>query len=311
VLGAFLPQYYLGRDAPTEILVSYSLKDTEALEHVLAEQTGHKVRIHHPMRGERARWVEMALTNAEHAVDQRLLSRASTQQRLTLLQHLLSLDTLPERLECFDISHTQGEATVASCVVFDAHGPNKSDYRRFNTQGITPGDDYAALQQALTRRYTRIKQGEGRLPDVLLIDGGKGQLHQAMKVLEELQVDAVTVVAIAKGPERKPGKETLFVAGSAEPLVLPADHPALHLIQQIRDEAHRFAITGHRQRRSKVRQQSRLEEISGLGPKRRQALLRQLGGLQEIARAGVEDLSKVKGISRQMAERIYHTFHDH
>jgi excinuclease ABC subunit C len=231
-------------------------------------------------------------------------------QRLLLLQDLLRLDTLPERLECFDVSHTQGEATVASCVVFDVNGPNKSDYRRFNIHGTVPGDDYAALRQALTRRYARVMARAGRLPDVLLIDGGKGQLHEAVKVLENFQVDSVTPVAIAKGPERKPGMETLFLAGAEVPLTLPADHPALHLVQQIRDEAHRFAVTGHRQRRGRARQRSLLEEIGGLGPKRRQALLRQLGGLQEIARAGIEDLAKVRGISKEMAERIYDTFHE-
>lgn len=311
LLAAFVPQYYLGRSTPPEILLSHPMKDSAFLEQALAQQTGRKIRIHHRVRGERAHWIQMALSNAQHALEQRLLSQASAHQRLLWLQEVLGLDTLPERLECFDISHTGGEATVASCVVFDANGPVKSDYRRFNIQGITPGDDYAALHQALTRRYIRVKQGEGRLPDVLFIDGGKGQLAQAVKVLEELQVDGVMLVGIAKGPERKPGKETLFVAGSDRPLILPADDPALHLIQQVRDEAHRFAITGHRQRRAKARRQSPLEEIDGLGAKRRQLLLKQFGGLQEIARAGVEDLARVRGISKQMAMRIYDAFHEH
>jgi excinuclease ABC subunit C len=311
LLAAFVPQYYLGRETPHEILVNHRLKDTALLEQALTQQTGHRVVLRHPVRGERARWLAMATTNAEHALEQFLFSRASAHERLILLQDALGLDTLPERLECFDISHTRGEAAVAACVVFDVGGPLKSDYRRFNVQGITPGDDYAALRQALGRRYTRLKEGEGKLPDVLLIDGGKGQLTQAVKVLEELQVDGVTVVSIAKGPERKPGKETLFVAGNDQPLTLAADQPALHLVQQIRDEAHRFAITGHRLRRAKARHRSPLEGISGLGPKRRQGLLRQLGGLQEIARAGVEDLARVPGISKDMAERIYDTFHEH
>jgi excinuclease ABC subunit C len=202
-----------------------------------------------------------------------------------------------------------GEATVASCVVFDQEGPLKADYRRFNIEGIIGGDDYAAMFQALKRRYTRLKKGEGKLPDLLFIDGGKGQLTQAREVLEELQVEGVTIVGIAKGSERKPGKETLFLSDHATPFILPEDSPALHLIQQIRDEAHRFAITGHRQRRAKVRNTSILEEVPGMGPKRRQRLLKQFGGLREVASAGVEDLARVQGISRQLAQKIYDALH--
>jgi excinuclease ABC subunit C len=202
-----------------------------------------------------------------------------------------------------------GEATVASCVVFDTDGPLKSDYRRFNIEGITPGDDYAAMQQALTRRFRRLKEGEGKAPDILFIDGGAGQLRQAEQVLEEMQVAGVTLVGVAKGPTRKPGLEQLILSGQERPLILPANSIALHLIQQIRDEAHRFAITGHRQRRAKARKTSLLEGIAGLGPKRRQQLLKQFGGLQEVARAGVEDLARVSGISRQLAQRIYDALH--
>jgi excinuclease ABC subunit C len=311
VLAAFLPQYYLGREAPPEIVVSQPLGDAEVLEAALSEQTGRRVRIRSSVRGERRQWLEMAVANADLALGQQLSTKASVQDRLLALQEALGLDFAPSRLECFDISHTQGEATVASCVVFDGTGPVKSDYRRFNIEGPAPGDDYAALYQALTRRYTRLKRGEGKLPDVLFIDGGRGQLHQASKVLEELQVVGVTVVAVAKGPGRKPGLETLFSEEAKHGLRLDSHSPALHLVQQIRDEAHRFAITGHRQRRARVRRTSTLEDIEGLGPKRRQKLLRQFGGLQEIARAGVEDLTDVPGISQQLAQRIYDAFHGH
>ena len=202
-----------------------------------------------------------------------------------------------------------GEATVASCVVLDGNGPLKADYRRFNIEGITPGDDYAAMRQALGRRYTRLKKGEGKLPDVLLIDGGKGQLAEAEAVLEELQINGVTLVGVAKGPARKPGQEVLIISGSERPITLRSDSPALHVIQQVRDEAHRFAITGHRQRRAKARNTSALEDIAGLGPKRRQQLLKQFGGLQEVARAGVEDLAAVPGISKNLAQKVYDAFH--
>ena len=202
-----------------------------------------------------------------------------------------------------------GEATVASCVVFDSNGPLKSDYRRFNIEGITGGDDYAAMHQALERRYTRLKKGEGKLPDILFIDGGKGQIRQASDVLEELQIDGVTIVGVAKGEGRRPGLETLFLSGQSQPIILPEDAAALHLVQQIRDEAHRFAITGHRQRRAKQRKTSTLESIHGLGPKRRQTLLKQFGGMQEIARAGVDDLVRAPGISKELALKIYDAFH--
>ncbi|MEW6354520.1 MAG: excinuclease ABC subunit UvrC [Pseudomonadota bacterium] len=318
ILAAFIPQYYLGTgDAapaiPAEILVNHAPEDTALLERVLAEQAGRKVSIAHKLRGERAHWVQMAATNAEHALAQQLASRGTLRRRLEALQEALHLERTPARLECFDISHTMGEAAVASCVVFDANGPVKADYRRFNIEDVTPGDDYAALRQALTRRYTRLKKGEGKLPDILFIDGGKGQVAQAEAVLAELDIADVLVVGIAKGPGRKPGLETLFPASGlsepAAPVILPGDSPALHLIQQIRDEAHRFAITGHRQRRSKARTTSALEGIPGMGPRRRQRLLRQFGGLQEVARAGVEDLAKVHGISKDIAQRIYDTFH--
>ena len=309
VLGAFLPQYYLGKPVPNEVLVNQALEEKEWLASVLAEQAGRKVSISHNLRGDRARWLEMAEANLEQALARQLVNKSGLRQRYEALQDALGLEDLPQRLECFDISHTQGEATVASCVVFDQEGPRKSDYRRFNIEDITPGDDYAAMHQALTRRYTRLKKGEGKLPDTLFIDGGKGQLTQAREVMDELQVTDVALVGVAKGPERKPGLETLFLSGQSEPIILPADSPALHLIQQIRDEAHRFAITGHRQRRAKARGKSPLEGVPGVGAKRRRDLLNQFGGWQEVERAGVDDLAKVKGISRELAQRIYDAFH--
>ncbi len=309
VLTAFLSQYYIGKQIPAEIVVSDPVEGTELLEQVLGEASGRGVQIRHRVRAHRARWLEMARQNARLALEGRLASRAGMQERLLALQEALALDEAPARMECFDISHTGGELTVASCVVFGTEGPLKSDYRRFNIDGITPGDDYAALEQALARRYSRIQSGEGSLPDILFIDGGRGQLGAVAGVLEELSVQGVTLVGVAKGSDRKPGLEQLFLFGHDTPIILPANSPALHLIQQIRDEAHRFAITGHRQRRDKRRRTSRLEEIPGIGAKRRQQLLRQFGGLQGIARAGVEDLSRVPGISRRLAEQIYHSFH--
>ena len=317
ILSGFLPQYYLGagnnssgrRPVPTQIIINADLDDKPWLEQALSEHAGHKVKISHKVRGERARWLKMAEDNAEVAVKQHLNSKSSQLARFEALQDALALDTPPQRLECFDISHTMGEATVASCVVFDTEGPLKSDYRRFNIEGITPGDDFAAMQQALTRRYTKLKEGEGVLPDILFIDGGKGQLGRAGEVLSELQIGGVIVIGIAKGVERKAGEETLFLLGHSTPFILPADSAALHLIQQIRDEAHRFAITGHRQRRAKARQRSVLEDIHGLGPKRRQRLLKEFGGLQAVSRAGVEDLARIEGISRTLAQRIYDVFH--
>jgi excinuclease ABC subunit C len=238
-----------------------------------------------------------------------LVGKANFYQRLETLQTALNLPNLPQRIECFDVSHTMGEATVASCVVFDIDGPVKKDYRRFNIKDIKQGDDYAALTQALSRRYTRLKAGEGQLPDILMIDGGKGQLSLAAAVLEELQVSGVVLLAIAKGPGRKPGLETLYLAGKEEPIHLPPDSSALHLLQQIRDEAHRFAIVGHRKQRAKARTKSPLENIPGIGAKRRRELLRQFGGLQEILRASVDDIAKVPGINRELAQRIFNFLH--
>lgn len=309
VLAAFLAQYYLGGDTPAEILVNAEVPERELLETALAQEGGHAVSIRSRVRADRRRWVEMAVNNAETALRTKAARQAGQGRRMEALQTALDLEALPERIECFDISHTRGEATVASCVVFDSDGAVKSDYRRFNIEGIEPGDDYAAMHQALERRYLRLKRGEGVLPDLLLIDGGVGQVRQAVTVLEELQIDGVTVLGIAKGPERRPGEETLFLPHRDETVTLAADSAALHLLQQIRDEAHRFAVSGHRTRRSKARRSSRLEDVPGLGPKRRQNILKQFGGLKGVSRAGVEDLASVPGVSHELARRVYDLFH--
>ena len=308
VLAAFLAQYYLNHDVPGEILVAELPDDVAVLADMLTLKQGRKVVIRQPQRGERSKWVEMAQRNAEQALQMQLLSKVGMQQRLADLQQVLQLPVPPARMECFDISHTMGEATVASCVVFDLNGALKSDYRRYNINGITGGDDYAAMHQALTRRFRRVTEQDGKRPDILFIDGGKGQVAQALAVLDELQVTGVEVVGVAKGEGRKPGLETLIIERGAGRLALPEHSKALHLIQQIRDEAHRFAITGHRARRQKARTQSPLEQIAGLGPKRRQVLLQQFGGLRAIERASVDELVKVPGISPDLARKIYDCF---
>ena len=308
IIRAFLLQYYGGREAPKEILVSRAVPEAPALAELLTEQSGHKVAIKARVRGARARFVALAVTNARHGAELRYQSSASLERQREELAVVLGLDEPPTRLECFDVSHTGGEATVASCVVFGPEGPLKSDYRRFNVAGVAPGDDYGALEQVLRRRYARVQQGEVPMPDVLFIDGGPGQLARAIAVMQELNVPGSRLVAVAKGQDRKPGRESLYLPDRTDPLRLPPSSPALHLIQQLRDEAHRFAITGHRARRQKARTRSPLEEIPGLGPKKRRELLRQFGGLQALTRAGIEDLMRVKGISRHLAEAIYERF---
>jgi excinuclease ABC subunit C len=309
IIRAFLLQYYGGREAPREILTSLAVPEAETLEAMLSERAGRKVGIKWRLRGDRARWAEMAVTNAMHGAQLKNRSQATVEAQLEALTEALQLDETPTRLECFDISHTSGEATVASCVVFGPEGPLKSDYRRFNITGVEAGDDYGAISQALMRRYARIKAGEAAVPDVLFVDGGRGQLSRAVEVLRELNMDGIRIVGVAKGRARKPGRERLYLPGHGNPLKLAEDSQALHLIQRIRDEAHRFAITAHRARRQKRQTESPLEEIPGLGPKRRRDLLRQFGGLQAVARAGIDDLARVKGISRQLAESIYERFH--
>jgi len=310
ILNGFVAQYYLGRDVPAEIILNAQIEDAGLLQQELSARVGHKVAIRHRVRGDRQRWLTMAQTNAEQGLNQLVASNATLQRQFAALATALRAeDDGIQRLECFDVSHTAGEATVASCVVFTSAGPLKSDYRRFNLTLADAGDDYAALAEALRRRYVRVKKGEVPLPDVLFVDGGKGQLSAAMSVLEELELGWLRVVAVAKGRARKAGAEQLFVPGRSTPLALAADSPALLLVQQLRDEAHRFAISGHRQRRAKARTTSRLEEIPGLGPKKRRELLRQFGGLQGVIGAGIDDLVKVRGIGRSLAESIYNELH--
>jgi excinuclease ABC subunit C len=312
-MHAFIARYYLGEQSqftlPRELICNVEPEDSVALEEALGFLGKHRIGISHKVRSHRQKWLELAVLNAEHGVQGKLNSKQNMQKRLSALQQALHRDTPIQRLECFDISHSSGEATVASCVVFDSNGPLKSDYRRFNIDGITPGDDYAAMHQALKRRYTRLQKGEGKLPDLLLIDGGLGQLAQAETVLAELGLQELPVIGIAKGISRRAGQETLIFGGSHEELVLPGESPALHLLQHIRDEAHRFAITAHRQRRGKARNRSRLEDIPGIGPAKRRALLKHFGGLPEIQRASIEDLCGVPGISEQLAETLYAFLH--
>ena len=309
VLAAFVAQYYLERDSPSEIIVEHEFDEMPVLEATLAQRTSHKVRIASSVRGIRARWLEMMHDNAEQALKMRGLARASIESGLQALRDAFDLQASPNRIECFDISHTGGTDTVASCVVFGVEGPVKSDYRRFNIAGIQPGDDYAAMYQALIRRYKRIRDGEIAAPDLLLIDGGKGQLAEAGKVLDQLGLAGIVLVGVAKGADRRPGQEQLFMRGRDTPIILPPDSAALHLIQRVRDEAHRFAIAGHRRKRAKRHSQSILETIPGLGPVKRRELLKQFGGLQGILRAGIEDFVQIRGLGRDLAEVIYEHLH--
>ncbi len=309
ILQAFIAQYYLERQLPSELIVSHVLPDTHLLAEVLSKQAQQTVTISTHVRGQRAKWLEMAATNAENSLSTRMADKQGIHERFMSLQEQLGLDEMPKRLECFDISHTQGEQTVASCVVYTLEGPLTSAYRRFNIEGITPGDDYAAIYQAVYRRFKRMKKGEHQAPDILLIDGGKGQVNEAQKALSELAVNSVMIVGVSKGPDRKAGMEKIILPELSEPLDITPGASCLLLIQHIRDEAHRFAITGHRGRRAKAKKRSILEDIPGLGPKRRQILLTQFGGLQGVAKAGVDALSSVDGINRQLAQKIYDSFH--
>ena len=309
ILQAFIPQYYLDKPIPYELIVSHELEETQLLVEVLADQAKHSVAIANNVRGERLKWLQMAIINAENSLLSKLSDKQGIYARFLSLQEELGCKDLPKRLECFDISHTQGGQTVASCVVFNREGAIKSAYRRFNITGITGGDDYAAIHQAVYRRFKRLKQGEHEAPDILFIDGGKGQVHEAQKALAELDINNVMIVGVSKGPDRKAGMEKLILFDHEYPIDVAPSASGLLLIQYIRDEAHRFAITGHRLRRGKASKQSVLESISGLGAKRRQVLLKQFGGLQGISSAGVDALCSVDGISRQLAQRIYELFH--
>jgi excinuclease ABC subunit C len=305
-LEAFMAQHYLEHPIPARILVSEAI-EAEALEGLLSEQAGKKVSLQHRVTGERKIWIGMALANARLSAERRSADRTHQSQRLAALRDSLGLPQL-NRIECFDISHTMGEATVASCVVYEGDDLKKSDYRRYNISGIAPGDDYAAMHAALIKRFHRSVEEDGVLPDLLLIDGGKGQISMAVDAMTELGLGEVLLLGVAKGEARKPGLETLIFADGRE-LKLAKDHPGFHLIQQVRDEAHRFAITGHRAKRGKARTQSTLEDIPGIGPRRRKQLLEHFGGLQGVRDAGVDALATVNGISRELAESIYHALH--
>jgi len=309
-LTAFISQYYIERRPPPELLVEPTPADQDALVESLTRRSERKVAIKTNVRGERKRWLENTRATLGQTMSAQLASRSGVEKRLSSLAQSLDMTSPPMQMACFDISHTQGEKAVASCVVFEAGAPNKSAYRRFNITGIEPGDDYAAMRQALTRRFKRVQAGEAPLPDLLLIDGGKGQLGVAREALQELGVTGVQLLGVAKGSTRKAGLEQLFLPGENSPRILPADSPGLHLIQQIRDEAHRFAIAAHRGQRGKARSGSMLDGIDGLGPKRRKALLQTFGGPRQVARAGVGDLTRVDGISAAMAQRIYDYFHE-
>lgn len=307
-LEAFVAQHYLERVAPPLVLVSAPI-DAAPLERLLTERAGRRVEIVWNTVGERRVWLDMAQENARLALAQRQSAQASQENRLAALQQALGLPETLSRIECFDVSHTAGEAAVASCVVYDGLGMAKSDYRRYNIAGVTAGDDYGAMRQVLERRYRRIVAGEGKVPDLILVDGGKGQVAVARQVMEELGLGDVPLLGVAKGEARKPGMETLVFADGHEPVSLPKDHPGLHLIQQVRDEAHRFAIEGHRARRGKARTRSSLEGISGVGTARRQRLLSRFGGMRGLVAASVDEIGQVKGISRRLAERIYRELH--
>ncbi|BBL35849.1 UvrABC system protein C [Nitrosomonas stercoris] len=303
VLEAFVSQHYLNRSVPPVIYLSRKIR-TALLQKLLTEQAAHKVTLTINPTGERRKWLDMATKNAQLALQQKLIQQASQEDRLHALQEVLNLPTL-SRIECFDISHTMGEATIASCVVYDQLAMRKGEYRRYNISGITPGDDYAAMRDALHRRYEKIAREEGKQPDLILIDGGKGQISSATDIMVELGLNHIPLVGVAKGETRKPGLEQLILPWQAAPLHLPDDHPALHLIQQIRDEAHRFAIQGHRAKRAKTRRTSTLEQIAGIGSKRRQNLLTRFGGLKGVKNASIEELQRTKGISQALAEKIY------
>lgn len=316
LLSAFVSQSYLGDDKaasiPAEIIVPTVLEDGEGLREALAYVAGRKIKLSMRVRGHRAKWLQLAVTNARESLQAYVSNKQNIYKRFQKLQDSLKLESMPSRIECFDISHTSGEGAVGSCVVFDESGAVKSDYRRFNIKGITAGDDYAAMEQVLDRRFTRLAKGEAKIPDILLIDGGKGQLTQAKKVMEKFQLPEIQLLGIAKGISRRAGQETLFlVRGDRfKEVAIPTESGALHLLQQVRDEAHRFAITGHRARRAKARKQSALEEIPGLGPKRRRELLRYFGGQQEVHKASESEIAKVTGISKRLAENIYEHLHN-
>jgi excinuclease ABC subunit C len=308
-LASFIMQYYSAQEPPAEVLLGRKLDDEESLAQALSTQTNRTVRVRTPVRGLGVKWVELTRDNATQALRMRLSQKQGMDEMLAALAETLDLPEPPQRIECFDISHTGGEGTVASCVVFGPEGPLKKEYRRFNITGVTPGDDYGALRQALERRYTRVREGEIPTPDLLLIDGGLGQIAQVHEVLTGLGFGDITLVGVAKGPDRRPGQERLFVHGVSDARIPEAHSPASRLVQRIRDEAHRFAITGHRRKRAKRYNESVLESVPGLGPAKRRALLKHFGGLQGVMRAGVADLELVAGIGASLARSLYDHLH--
>ena len=316
LLSAFVSQSYLSDDQsvsiPAEIIVPEELEDAESLQEALSFVAKRRVKLSMRVRGHRAKWLALATTNARESLLGDLSKKENIINRIIDLKEVLNLDSTSIRIECFDISHTGGEGTVGACVVFDEGGAVKSDYRRFNVKGIAPADDYAAMEQVLDRRFARLTKSEGKIPDILLIDGGKGQLTQASGILEKFQLPSLVLLGIAKGISRRAGQETLYLkeGSTVREIALGTESSALHLLQQIRDEAHRFAITGHRQRRSKARNVSTLEAIPGLGPKRRRELLRHFGGQQEVRKASAGEIAKVTGISKVLAENIYEYLHN-
>ena len=311
LLTSFIEHFYPTKvgEIPNEIITSGSIESEDFIIDLLQGLAARKVKISHQVKTSKASWLSMAKNNVAQLLRSKLQAKTHLQKRMQVLMDELGLDKLPFRMECFDISHFQGEETVASCVVFEQGEAKKSDYRRFNIKGVVKGDDYAAIEQAVRRRFERLVKEDGKLPDLLLIDGGKGQLHQAQKVMEDLQLSQVTVIGVAKGSDRKVGMEQIFFPTEAIARRLDDDSPGLHLIQAIRDEAHRFAITGHRTKRDKKRKTSTLEGIAGVGAKRRKALLLHFGGLQEVKRAGVDDIIKVEGINAKLALEIYDFLH--
>ena len=309
VLSAFLVQHYFTQTPPQEVITNIEPDDQALLEEAFAERAEKRVRIRQNVRGVRRRWLEIATKNVAEALAASRANRASRAGQLESLADLLGLDDPPERIECFDISHTGGEQTVASCVVFGSDGAQKSAYRRFNIGGVEPGDDYAAIGQVVERRYARVRSGDAPLPDLIVIDGGGGQVASAEAALRELGLKDIPLIGIAKGPGRRPGREKIYRAGEKAAVAIPDAAPGFLLLQEIRDEAHRFAVAGHRQKRKKSVEGSVLQEIRGLGPARRRALLERFGGLQGVRRAGIEDLSRVPGISSALAQRIYDHFH--
>jgi excinuclease ABC subunit C len=308
-LGSFVLQYYSGQDVPAEVFLSLELPDLDAHAEALSQLAGHRVELRVPQRGIGARWVELTQENAAQALRMREAQRQGVEAQYAALADELGLAELPARLECFDISHTGGEGTVAACVVFGPEGPLKKEYRRFNISGVAPGDDYGAMAQALRRRYARVQAGEVPRPDVLLIDGGAQQVAAVVAVLRELGLDEQLVVGVAKGADRRPGQERLHLPDESAPRIPGPESSALRLIQRIRDEAHRFAVAGHRRRRARRFNESILETVPGLGPAKRRALLRHFGGLQGILRAGVPDLEQVQGIGPAMARTVYDHLH--